>query len=1594
VPGVVLGSLFYAASSDTADKGPGTGPDHVCGFDVKALDARFETACAKVRGARLETTDFRPGVDVAAKVVRGELNLGLAPGAEVSAIARRHGLSVVRELPGLATLATAQERDLRLHELCLELAREPGVLFAEPNFVARTALTPNDPFFTLEKGALHAGIERAWDVTTGDPSIIVAVLDTGVDLAHKELKDQLVSGWDFVNNTNTPSDDNGHGTSVAGIIAAKGNDGEGTVGVAWGARVMPVKVADGDGNASVANVAAGLDWAVAHGARIVNLSLGTRVNSQALAAAIQRAIAANVLVVAAAGNDPVHVACYPAAYPGVLSVGSVSDTGELAYSTVVAPSVQVGAPGEDVVTTLPGDVYGFVSGSSAASAFASGVAALCLSKTPGLSAAQVAQCLRGGQQPIAALAGFEGSFSMGALDAGNALDRAATGFVDIAVTEVRLYPAKPRPSQPVKVVVQLRNLGNSVVSNAQVAVSWTAPGQASIDGGTATVPTLGLGDRSEVTLSLTAPAAGSYTLVARTPALAGETALANNERDLSVTVDPSTVADLRVVDRTVSDVDLTTGAVTLGMTVENRGTDPAPSVSLEAWVQGTRVDATSLSNLAVGERRTWQTTWKVPVPAPQDVIPFEARALPLPGETQVGDNTAYLDFFVGTAAPLKGLFQQSNGVDLCLDAAWRIQPGRDYVPVLLFLASKGNWIPTSNWKAQHTTMTVRDDPASTAGTLVYEDLFGQAPTQAPSGLVVTDEMGVPRTGAHSLEPFAGAPIQDNGHHDIFRIPRAAFGVPSIPPDVMFKFLDVKVEWSYEIKLFYFFTITRTGSHRAVLRFKFSPTPLPELPGENHRYDVHTHSIAEWCFGSPLDIFCPRKAYGGPIQMIKEAAFAMGMTDAVDDVNGKVCVTDHNNFYNSTIPDPNGPEHRPPYGPASITAQPGTDQHTAYGNIFGLTSGEEVTFAQTIPLGTFFGNSIPASLATILPGLPLGAHMLSMRCEHIEGPWHGGGWMVSPNNPNITVNLYPLLGQFAKQNQTTNARSFCYAAHPYSSQGWTDDNFNHTLGLDPTLRTRDMVHDQTNKFVLKGLEFWNGRGTRHLDSSKIDFNDLNPWADPQFAAGSSDWDMGGVQFGMNQWHTIISKTLDYQFTTDPDTKFIRKVYIAAGSDAHGDFNFTVSRMATPITLSSTFYVSDDPYYDAYTYVFADGKPGATSIERFMSGYEDGNTVITDGPLVEFSMDADSHWDSQKLSYHAQTASFENADGQIGGGGPLDGERTMLVQRNSPNLYFKYRYTNTKEWGSQNGQIVAIKIYKDETGSPNPTRTRAWVNQIVGRGSLATTGPDQDLTQALDPTKEGPIDALGCYSLGAFTGVDPDQGDLAPDEGRCYTNPVYAIPYDVQATVAMVDSATHAIPAGQLSVTFRFDASMSDKPIAAEVKALDRNGASTDGSKPPLAALAPSGGRNGWSDRPGNKSSVLTLVNAAPVLVNGDEFPAGSGQVTLVLYTRDPLKDAAGNALHTIATTVTAVRVPGSAPALPASASVPGTSSRGGTTAPGSTASGSTASGSSPSSFGGSNGGGGGCAFAGSASSSGATLWPLLGLGLGLVLRRGRVRRRVK
>jgi subtilisin family serine protease len=268
---------------------------------------------------------------------------------------------------------------------------------------ASATVIPTDPFWGREWGPKAINAPLAWRTTRGNPAVVVAILDSGVDPAHPDLRGGLVPGFDFVGRDDTPADDNGHGTAVAGVIGARADNGVGISGICPRCSLMPVKVATASGTASDATVASGMTWAVDHGARVINLSLGGSSFSRAVDEAIRYATARGAIVVSAAGNNGTTTAFYPAANEGVLSVGSTDRADRLYAWSNYGSWVDVSAPG-CAFTTVLGGRYADFCGTSASAPLVAGLVGLALSAAPAASSGEIEAAVSATARPVAGVA--------------------------------------------------------------------------------------------------------------------------------------------------------------------------------------------------------------------------------------------------------------------------------------------------------------------------------------------------------------------------------------------------------------------------------------------------------------------------------------------------------------------------------------------------------------------------------------------------------------------------------------------------------------------------------------------------------------------------------------------------------------------------------------------------------------------------------------------------------------------------------------------------------------------------------------------------------------------------------------------------------------------------------------------------------------------------------------------------------------------------------------------------------------------------------------------------------------------------------------
>ncbi|KGE03285.1 hypothetical protein HRUBRA_02119 [Pseudohaliea rubra DSM 19751] len=462
------------------------------------------------------------------------------------------------------------------------LRQEPAVAGAAPNYRVRPLAVPNDELLNLQWHFTQLRLPTAWDTSTGEPDIIVAVVDTGILAGHPDLAGQLVDGYDFIRDPEVAADGDGidadpeevanptepepvafHGTHVAGTIAARGNNRIGVAGVAYGSRVMPLRALGATTGTSY-DVAQAVRYAAglpndsgevpAQPADIINLSLGGEGFSQVAQDLYRDVRDAGILLVASAGNEGSDTPGYPAAYDGVIAVAAVDAQREAADYTNFGPHIDIAAPGGDTSADLTGDgfpdgilstgrsgedfAYTFLQGTSMAAPHVSGMLALMKSINPDLTPAAIDRLLQDGELTSdLGESGRDDRFGYGLANAGRAM-AAALRSTGIAVEEPREVLASARTL----------NFG-SILDNLQVTIDGS--GGAVVTGISSDAPWLrasaentdadGLG-RYRLTVDRSALAAGVYAAELRVESNANPVLI-----DVIASVAGSTQADLGIV---------------------------------------------------------------------------------------------------------------------------------------------------------------------------------------------------------------------------------------------------------------------------------------------------------------------------------------------------------------------------------------------------------------------------------------------------------------------------------------------------------------------------------------------------------------------------------------------------------------------------------------------------------------------------------------------------------------------------------------------------------------------------------------------------------------------------------------------------------------------------------------------------------------------------------------------------------------------------------------------------------------------------------------------------------------------------------------
>ncbi len=384
--------------------------------------------------------------DERAPYVEGEILVGFHPGTRGS---ERANARAMVQATRVHTFRSGAEHwrlgpGVRVEQAIERMARNPNVTYAEPNYLLTLDIIPNDPRLDELWGMINTGqtggtpdadidADMAWGVSTGSSSVLVAVIDTGVDYNHPELAANIwtnpgeipgngvdddgngyvddVHGYDFYNDDGDPMDDHGHGTHCSGTIGAIGDNGIGVAGVNWTVKIMALKFIGAGGSGPTSAAAEAVDYAVMMGADLTSNSYGGGAYLQTFYDAIQGAGVANQAFVAAAGNDGLNTDVtphYPSTYDlaNIIAVAATDhNDARASFSNYGLTTVDLGAPGVDILSTLPGNSYGLGSGTSMATPHVSGVCALIRAVSPAIPVAQMKTVLLNATDPVASMQG-------------------------------------------------------------------------------------------------------------------------------------------------------------------------------------------------------------------------------------------------------------------------------------------------------------------------------------------------------------------------------------------------------------------------------------------------------------------------------------------------------------------------------------------------------------------------------------------------------------------------------------------------------------------------------------------------------------------------------------------------------------------------------------------------------------------------------------------------------------------------------------------------------------------------------------------------------------------------------------------------------------------------------------------------------------------------------------------------------------------------------------------------------------------------------------------------------------------------------------
>ena len=428
-----------------------------------------------------------------------------------------YNINIENPLPSLGALVVWVPLN-NLNTFLQETSTNANIAFIEPNGYVHVQYVPNDPYWPYQWGPQLIGMPIAWNQELGSRSVKVAVIDTGIDYNNPELTNNyLPIGFNWITNTSNPMDDNGHGTHVAGTIAAAINNGIGVAGIA-NVSIFAEKFLDSNGYGSDVNAALAINHAVAMGANILSNSWGGTYNSSLIATAVANAIKARVMVVAAAGNYGANIPFFPADLPGVIGVAATDNSDQRASFSDYGNYVDISAPGVGILSTYVNNSYAYLSGTSMATPHVSGLAALLMSKYPSDNATQIEHIIYSTAVDLGT-PGWDPYYGWGRIDAGSAINGLQPHNVRAYISAPAIFPVNLNSSFN----VSIRNIG----LNEEVNIIYKV-----LENGTrianGTISALSIGTTVNIPINILPSVVGTYNLTLIVDPVPGENSTSDN----------------------------------------------------------------------------------------------------------------------------------------------------------------------------------------------------------------------------------------------------------------------------------------------------------------------------------------------------------------------------------------------------------------------------------------------------------------------------------------------------------------------------------------------------------------------------------------------------------------------------------------------------------------------------------------------------------------------------------------------------------------------------------------------------------------------------------------------------------------------------------------------------------------------------------------------------------------------------------------------------------------------------------------------------------------------------------------------------------